>query len=105
MFFIVINVKEPRLLDATSWFFIFSAFTMASGSFFALIKIVLIRIFSGQSLQIFHFKDAFRQGILLGVLLSVMLFLQKEGNLNLITGAVALFLIILIEFILSRKTN
>ncbi len=100
---IVLNIKEPKLLDAWSWFFIFGSFTIAIGAFAAFLKIVFLKLFFREPLQIFHFKNALRQGLLFGVLLSVMLFLQANQQLTFFTGALVIFAIILFEFLLSRK--
>lgn len=105
VFLTIINIKEPKLLDATAWFFFFSALTIAIGSFLALIKVLFIKIFLKDSLQTFHFKEAFRQGLLLGLLLSVSLMLQAKGNLNIITGAIVVMAVVIFEFFLSKKVS
>jgi hypothetical protein len=104
IFLMVINIKEPSLLDPVALFLFYISLTLAFGSFFALIKVLFLKLFFKETLQSFHFKVALRQGVLLGVLLSLSLFLQKEGKLNIISGAIMILGAVAFEFLFNKKS-
>jgi len=104
IFLMVINIKEPSLLDPVALFLFYISLTLAFGSFFALIKVLFLKLFFKETLQSFHFKVALRQGVLLGVLLSLSLFLQKEGKLNIISGAIMILGAVVFEFLFNKKS-